>query len=121
MISVFPQWGFTFIYIRLITSNDVFISTIGLTSITQNIFNNYHINYLLHYISFTLWWGRNVPFTSQTGLQVSLTLGQYSKGSHTPTSAQPLGAHPFVLSHMDVHIFISLCLTGESHSLVLNH
>jgi hypothetical protein len=49
MLSVFPQWGFTFIYIRLITSNDVSIGTIGPTSITQNIINNYHINYLLHY------------------------------------------------------------------------
>jgi hypothetical protein len=83
MISVFPQWGFTFIYIRLITSNDVSIGTIGPTLITQNIINNYHINYLLH----SLWWGGPVPFTSQIGLQVSLTLGQYSKGSHTHTSA----------------------------------
>jgi hypothetical protein len=48
MISVFPQWGFTFIYIRLVTSNDVSIGTIGSTSITQNIINNYHINYLLY-------------------------------------------------------------------------
>jgi hypothetical protein len=47
MLSVFPQWGFTFIYIRLVTSNDVSIGTIGPTSITQNIINNYHINYLL--------------------------------------------------------------------------
>jgi hypothetical protein len=50
MISVFPQWGFTFIYIRLVTSNDVSIGTIGPTSITQNIINNYHINYLLPFI-----------------------------------------------------------------------
>jgi hypothetical protein len=27
-------------------------------------------------------------------LQASLTLVQYSKGSNTPTSAHPLGAHP---------------------------
>jgi hypothetical protein len=39
-------------------------------------------------------WGRPVPFTLQLGLQEGLTLEQYSKGSHTPTSAQPLGAHP---------------------------
>jgi hypothetical protein len=48
MISVFPQWGFTFIYTRLNTSNDVSIGTIGPTSITQNIINNYNINYVLH-------------------------------------------------------------------------
>jgi hypothetical protein len=47
MISVFPQWGFTFIYIRLVTSNDVSFGTIGPTSITQNIINNYHINYYI--------------------------------------------------------------------------
>jgi hypothetical protein len=29
-----------------------------------------------------------------TWIKVSLTLEQYSKGSHTPTSAQPLGTHP---------------------------
>jgi hypothetical protein len=51
------------------------------------------------------------------GLQVSLTLEQYSKESHTPTSAQPLGAHPSVLNQRDVYISISLCLIGESHSL----
>jgi hypothetical protein len=71
-----------------------------------------------------------VPFTSQIGLQISMTLVQYSKGSHTPTSAQPLGAHPFVLSHRDVHVSISLCLTREpltsaqplgSRSPVLGH
>jgi hypothetical protein len=66
-----------------------------------------------------LWWGRPVPFTSQIGLQVSLTLGQYSKGSHTPASAQPLGARPPVLSHRDVQVFISLCLTGESSEYTL--
>jgi hypothetical protein len=49
MIGVFPQWGFTFIYTRLITSNDVSIGIIGPTSITQNIINNYHINYLSLY------------------------------------------------------------------------
>ena len=30
----------------------------------------------------------------QLGLQEGLTLEQYSKGSYTPTSAWPLGAHP---------------------------
>ena len=29
MLSVFPPQGFTFIYIRLVTSNDVSIGTIG--------------------------------------------------------------------------------------------
>jgi hypothetical protein len=28
MMSVFPQWGFTFIYIGLVTSNDVSIRTV---------------------------------------------------------------------------------------------
>jgi hypothetical protein len=97
----------------------VSIGTTGPTSITHNIINNYHINYLLHQLS--LWWGGPVPFTSQIGLQVSLTLEQYSKGFHTPTSAQPLGENPSVLNHRDVHISISLRLTGEPHSLVLNH
>jgi hypothetical protein len=50
MLSVFPQWGFTFIYIRLVTSSDVSIGTIGPTSINQNIINNFHINYLLFII-----------------------------------------------------------------------
>ena len=41
-----------------------------------------------------------------------------SKGSHTPTSAQPLGAHPYVLSHRDVHISISI-LTGSHRRTTL--
>jgi hypothetical protein len=49
MLSVFPQWGFTFIYIILVTSNDVSFGKIGPTSITQNIINNYHIDYYLLY------------------------------------------------------------------------
>jgi hypothetical protein len=35
-----------------------------------------------------------MPFRLQLGLQAGPTLEQYSKGSYTPTSAHPLGAHP---------------------------
>ena len=108
LVLCFLNGEITFIYIRLDISKVVSIGTTGPTSITHNIINNYHINYLLHQLSFTLWWGRPVPFTSQIGLQVSLTLVQYSKGSHTPTSAQPLEARPPVLSHRDVQINSSL-------------
>jgi hypothetical protein len=44
---------------------------------------------------------------------------QYSKGSHTPTSPQPLGARPPLLSHKDVQVSISLRLTGESSKYTL--
>ena len=70
------------------------IGTIGLTSLSHNIININDINYILHQLSITLRWGRPVPFKLQLGLYASLTLEKYSKGSHTPTSAQPLGAHP---------------------------
>jgi hypothetical protein len=42
-----PQWGISFIYIRLNLSTEVSIGTTGPTSITHNITNNYHINYIL--------------------------------------------------------------------------
>ena len=70
------------------------IGTTGLTSLSHIIININHINYLLHLLLITLRWGRSVPFTLQLGLQAGLTLEQYSKGSDTPTSAHPLGAHP---------------------------
>ena len=76
------------------------IGSIGLTSLSHIIIiiiiiiNINQINYLLHLLLITLRWGRPVPFTLQLGLQAILTLEQYNKGSHTPTSAQPLGTHP---------------------------
>jgi hypothetical protein len=72
----------------------VSIGTTGPTSLAYNIININQINYLLHLLLITLRWGRPVPFTLQLGLQAGLTLEQYSKGSDTPTSAHPLGAHP---------------------------
>jgi hypothetical protein len=75
-------------------STKVSIGVAGTTSIAHNIINIKHINYLLHLLLITLRWGRPVPFTLQLGLQVGLTLEQYSNGSYTPTSAHPLGAHP---------------------------
>ena len=68
LVLYFLNGEFTFIYIRLDISKVVSIGTTGLTSITQNIINSYHINYILHQLSFTLWWGQPVPFTSQIGL-----------------------------------------------------
>jgi hypothetical protein len=72
----------------------VSIGTTGPTSLAHNIININQINYLLHLLLITLRWGRPIPFTLQLGLQAGLTLEQYSKGSYTPTSAHPLGAHP---------------------------
>jgi hypothetical protein len=72
----------------------VFIGTTRPTSLAHNIININQINYLLHLLLITLRWGRPVPFTLQLGLQASLTLEQYSKGSYTPISSHPLGAHP---------------------------
>jgi hypothetical protein len=72
----------------------VSIGTIGPTSLSYIIINISQINYLLHLLLITLRWGWPVPFTLQLGLQAGLTLEQYSKGSDTPTSAHPLGAHP---------------------------
>ena len=47
-VLCFLNGEITFIYTRLDTSKVVSIGTTGLTSITRNIINNYHINYLLH-------------------------------------------------------------------------
>jgi hypothetical protein len=75
-------------------TQEVSIGTTRLTSLSHIIINITQINYLLHLLLITLSWGRPVPFTLQLGLHVGLTLEQYSKGSDTPTSAHPLGAHP---------------------------
>jgi hypothetical protein len=72
----------------------VSIGTTGSTSLSHIIISINQINYLLHLLLITLWWGRPIPFTLQLGLQAGPTLEQYSKGSDTPTSAHPLGAHP---------------------------
>jgi hypothetical protein len=72
----------------------VSIGTIVSTSLSHIIININQINYLLHLLLITLRWGRLVPFTLQFGLQEGLTLEKYSKGSDTPTSDHPLGAHP---------------------------
>jgi hypothetical protein len=47
-VVCFLNGEITFIYTRLDTSKVVSIGTTGPTSITQNIINNYNINYLLH-------------------------------------------------------------------------
>jgi hypothetical protein len=43
-----PQWGIYLYFIRLDLSIEVSIGTIVPTSLTHNIINNNHINYLLH-------------------------------------------------------------------------
>ena len=48
-VVCFLNGKITFIYTRLNTSKVVSIGTTWLTSITHNIINNYHINYLLLY------------------------------------------------------------------------
>jgi hypothetical protein len=72
----------------------VSIGTTWSTSLAYNIININHINYPLHLLLITLRWGRPIPFTLQLGLHEVQILEQYSKGSYTPTSSHPLGAHP---------------------------
>jgi hypothetical protein len=65
----FLNGEFTFTYTTLNLSTEVFIGTIGLTSLAHNIININQINYLLHLLLITLRWSRPVPFTLQLGLQ----------------------------------------------------
>jgi hypothetical protein len=90
----FLNGEFTFTYTILNLSIEVSIGTIGPSSLAHNIININQINYLLHLLLITLRWGWPVPFTLQLVLQEGLSLEKYRKGSYTPTSSHPLGAHP---------------------------